>query len=81
MTIERFALRVGISLMVAGGFLVVAATFCWATVGDGGEVVHSVHAVGGWIFLVFALVIIGMGIAVVSTVPAGSIRTMTSTQR
>jgi hypothetical protein len=80
MTIERFALRVGISLMVAGGFLLVAATFCWATVGDGGEVVHSIHAVGGWMFLVFGLVMIGLGIAIVSAVPSNALRAATSTK-
>lgn len=70
MTIERFASRVGASLALGGIGLVVAAVICWASIGDGGEAVHSIHTVAGWIFAVFGAVMTGSGLAISSAVPA-----------
>lgn len=70
MTIELFARRFGASLMYSGVGLFVAAVVCWASVGDGGTVVHSIHTVAGSVLAVLGLVAISTGFAISAAVPS-----------
>lgn len=70
MTLESFARRLGAASALSGLALWVAAVVCWASVGDGGSVVHSIHMVAGWSLAVFGAVLIGIGLAISSGVPA-----------
>jgi hypothetical protein len=64
MTTGLFARRVGAALVLGGLGLLLAATIVWSTVGDGGEVVQSIHSVAGSVLAAVAVVLTGIGITV-----------------
>jgi hypothetical protein len=43
---------------------------CWASVGDAGTVVHSIHTVAGSVLAVLGLVAISTGFAMSAAVPS-----------
>ena len=69
MTIEHLARRLGASLVFGGLGLFFAAVVSWSTVGDGGEVVRTIHTVAGSVMAVFGAVTLGIGLAISTAVP------------
>jgi hypothetical protein len=69
MTLESFARRLGGAFAFSGLGVWVAAVVCWASVGDAGPVVHSIHTVAGWGLAVFGTVLIVIGLTITSGVP------------
>lgn len=61
MTIELFVRRLGASLILGGVGLVAAAVLCWASIGEGGEVVHSLHVLVGWVLFLFGIIVTASG--------------------
>ena len=68
MTIEELARRVGGSLAFGGLGLILAAVVSWATIGDGGQIPHSIHTVTGWVLAFLGVVMIGSGLWISSPV-------------
>lgn len=69
MTLEKLASRLGAAMAFSGLGVWVAAVVCWASVGDAGPVVHSLHTVAGWSLAVFGAVLIVIGLTISSGVP------------
>jgi hypothetical protein len=66
MTIEVFTRRLSASLALSGVFLLVTAFVCWTSIGDGDDVVHSIHNVAGFVLAVFG---VAVGLALATLVP------------
>lgn len=70
MTIEVFARRIAASLGWCGFGLLIAAAIFWSTVGDGDEVVRSIHNVAGSIVAVFGVVLLAVSLTLSAGLPA-----------
>ena len=69
MTVERFARRVAVSLVVGGLLVFIPAIFSWAAAQDAlDSATRSVEMLGGWVFAVFGAVMLGMGLAIAAAV-------------
>lgn len=71
MTIEAFTRRLSASLALSGVLLLAAAVVCWLSIGDGNDVVHSIHNVAGSVLAVFGIVFVAIGLALAVLVPSG----------
>lgn len=69
MTIELFARRLGTSLALGGLGLAVAAILCWASIGDAGEVVRSIHVLVGWVMALLGAIMTVTGLALLVSPP------------
>lgn len=69
MTIEVFTRRLSASLALSGVFLLATAFVCWISIGDGDDVVHSIHNVAGFVLAVFGVVFVAVGLALATLVP------------
>ena len=69
MTIEVFSQRLSASLGLSGVCLLVTAFVCWISIGDGDDVVRSIHHMAGFVLAVFGVVFIAVGLALGALVP------------
>ena len=70
MTIEDFTRRLSASIALSGLFLLISAFVCWFSVGDGDEVVQSIHNVGGSVLALFGAVFVAVGLVLAAGVPS-----------
>jgi hypothetical protein len=69
MTLEILTRRLSASLALSGVLLILAALTCWISVGDGDDVVRSIHNVAGSVLAVLGFVFVATGLTLSARVP------------